>query len=225
MLTTPKEANTRTIIDIKLRNLWWVLDEKDPKCNVYKEQTRTKEEKKKLEWKFPDYVLYDNENNPIAVIEAKKPNVSLEEAFQQATQRYASKLKTPLIFVSNDSFVQARFLNNWQPLKIDGEELQDFIDQYTCLKFIHEQSSDIYSSIKTTNTTREEILRRFKSANDLLREEWLRQWFERFTALADILFLKLFDEWERAREFRGGCDLLMRNIRGLVLFNKKILFY
>ncbi len=208
MLTTPKEANTRTTIDVKLKNLWWILDEKDPKCNVFKEQPRTKEEKKTLDGKYPDYVLYDDENNPIWIIEAKRPNVSLESAFEQAINLYANKLKTPLVFVSNGTFVQWRFLNNWQPLKIDWEELQDFIDQYTCLKFLKEWTSDIYSSIKSTTTTREEILKRFKSANDLLREEWLRQWFERFTALADILFLKLFDEWEKAREYRWEKRLL-----------------
>lgn len=207
-LTTPKEANSRVDIDIKLRNLWWILDEKDPNCNVFKEQPRTKDEKLRLNGKFPDYVLYDDQNNPIAIIEAKRPNVSLEAAFDQAITLYANKLNTPLVFVSNWAFVQARFLRNWQPLKIDWEELQDFIDQYTCLRFLKEGESDIYSSIKSTTTTREEILRRFKWANDLLREEWLRQGFERFTALADILFLKLFDEWERAREFRWEQRLL-----------------
>lgn len=208
MLNLPKEANTRVEIDIKLHNLWWILNEKDPNCNVFKEQPRTKEEKRKLNWKFPDYVLYDRNNNPIWIIEAKKYNVSLDAAFDQAVNLYARPLNAPLVFVSNWAFVEWRFLKNWQPLKIDWEELQDFIDQYLCLRFIEEDSSDIYSSIKSTTTTREEILRRFNFANTLLREEGLRQGFERFTALADILFLKLFDEGENAREYRWEKRLL-----------------
>lgn len=208
MVNLPLEANTRTIIDTKLKNLWRKLDEKSPECNVYKEQPRTREEKQKLGGKAPDYVLYDKAWKCIGVIEAKKPNESLEEAFKQAFELYAKKLNAPIVFVSNDSFVQAKYLKNHQPLKIDWEELQDFVDQYTCLRFIKEDSSDIFSTIKSTGTTREEILKRFKEANNLLREEWLRQWFERFTALADILFLKLFDEWEKDRERRKQSRLL-----------------
>ena len=53
----PLEANTRHNIDTKLINLGWILDEKNPKCNVFKEQPKTEEEKKLLRGNFPDYVL------------------------------------------------------------------------------------------------------------------------------------------------------------------------
>ena len=37
----PLEAHSRSKIDLRLRNLGWILDQHDPKCNVYQEQAKT----------------------------------------------------------------------------------------------------------------------------------------------------------------------------------------
>ena len=70
----PLEAHTRSQIDVRLRNLGWVFDEKSPDCNVFQEQAKTKEQTTKFGGTRPDYVLYESgSDKPIAVIEAKKP--------------------------------------------------------------------------------------------------------------------------------------------------------
>lgn len=199
----PLEPHTRTQIDLRLRNLGWILDEKKPSCNVFQEHPKTKKEQNKLKGKFPDYTLYESgTNKAIAVIEAKRPGESLSKAIKQAINDYANPLNIPMVFSFNDTFVQSLYIPKNRPLKIDGEELQDFIDQHTALRFINE-GPEILSAPKELQLTREELLKIFKEANDLLREEGLRDGFERFSAFADILFLKLIDESEKLRVHQG----------------------
>ncbi len=199
----PLEAHTRTQINLRLHNLKWVLNERDPSCNVTQEHAKTDEQDKKLKGKNPDYILYESGTDiPIAVIEAKRPGQDLDNAMKQAVRDYAEPLQIPLAFAFNDSFVIAKHVPNSRPLKIDGEELQEFIDQLTSLRFIHE-GPEILSAPKGINYTREELLDIFKSTNKLLRKEGLRDGFERFSAFAEVLFLKLIDESERLNEHRG----------------------
>mgnify|MGYP001617195177 CR=1 FL=1 len=120
----------------------------------------------------------------------------------QAVRDYAGPLHIPLAFAFNDTFVIAKHVPQSRPLKIDGEELQDFIDQITSLRFIHE-GPEILSAPKGLNYTREQLLDIFKATNKLLRKEGLRDGYERFSALAEVLFLKLIDESERLAEHRG----------------------
>jgi len=202
MLTNPLEAHTRSKIDLRLRNLGWSLDQNSPDCNVYQEQAKTDEQTRKFGGGRPDYVLYESgTNKPVAIIEAKKPGTSLDSAIEQGS-RYAEAISAPLVFAFNDTFVIAKHLEQHRPLKIDGEELQDFVDQLTSLRFIHE-GPEILSAPKGVNFTREELLDIFKGTNKLLRKEGLRDGYERFSAFAEVLFLKLIDESERLNEHSG----------------------
>lgn len=199
----PLEAHTRTKIDIRLKNLGWILDQRDPRCNVFQEQAKTDAQNKLLKGGNPDYVLYETgTNKPIAVIEAKKPGEDLEGAMGQAVERYAKPLQAPLAFAFNDTFVTARHVLQSRPLKIDGEELQDFIDQITALRFLNE-GSEILSAPKGINFNRDELIGIFKNVNKLLRKEGLRDGYERFSAFSEILFLKLIDEFEKLSEHKG----------------------
>lgn len=95
----PLEAHTRTKIDIRLKNLGWILDQRDPRCNVFQEQAKTDAQNKLLKGGNPDYVLYETgTNKPIAVIEAKKPGEDLEGAMGQAVERYAKPLTSSACF-------------------------------------------------------------------------------------------------------------------------------
>jgi len=203
MLRPPLEAHTRTQINLRLTNLGWNLNEKDPKCNVTQEQAKTDELNNLFHGKKPDYVLYDKEGlYPIGVIEAKRPGEDLSAAMKQAIDLYGKPLGVPLAFAFNDTFVTAKHIDQNRPLKIDGAELQDFIDQLTALRFIQD-GPEIYSLPKGVNFTREALLNIFKVTNNLLREEGLRFGYERFSVFSEILFLKLVDESERANEQRG----------------------
>ncbi len=202
MRHNPLEAHTRTQIDIRLQNLGWVLNEKNPACNVFQEHAKTKEQDKKFMGGKPDYVLYESgTDNPVAIIEAKKPGLNLDGAILQG-ENYAKSIGAPLVFAFNDTFVTAKHVEQGRPLKIDGAELQDFIDQLTSLRFIQD-GAEILSAPKGVNFTREELLEIFKTTNKKLRKEGLRDGYERFSAFAEILFLKLVDESERLNEHRG----------------------
>jgi len=203
MIRAPLEEHTRTQINIRLMNLHWDLNEKDPKCNVTQGQARTDEQNALFSGKKPDYVLYEtNTTNPIGVIEAKRPGEDLDNAMEQAVERYARPLNAPLAFAFNDTFVTAKHVYQGRPLKIDGEELQDFIDQFMALRFIRE-GAELLSAPKGIKYTRDELLGIFKTTNNLLRDEGLRFGYERFSVFAEILFLKLLDESERLNEHRG----------------------
>jgi type I restriction-modification system DNA methylase subunit len=203
MIRPPLEEHTRTQINIRLMNLHWNLNEKDPACDVTQGQARTDDQNALFSGKKPDYVLYEtNTTNPIGVIEAKRPGEDLDNAMKQAVERYAQPLNAPLAFAFNDTFVTAKHVFQDRPLKIDGEELQDFIDQFIALRFIRE-GPELLSAPKGIKYTRDELLAIFKTTNNLLRDEGLRFGYERFSAFAEILFLKLLDESERLNEHRG----------------------
>lgn len=203
MLRPPLEAYTRNQINLRLTNLGWNLDEKDPRCTVTQEQAKTDKLNALFHGKNPDYVLYDADGKiPIGVIEAKRPGEDLNEAMSQAIELYGKPLGVPLAFAFNDTFVTAKHINQNRPLKIDGEELQDFVDQFTSLRFLRE-GAEILSAPKGINFTREDLLAIFKRTNNLLRKEGLRDGYERFSVFAEILFLKLVDESERLNEHRG----------------------
>ena len=71
MNTMPLEAETRILIDRNLEHLGWKLSGKYQ--NVFYEQPKSEDEKKKLGGKRPDYVLYSKESDrPLIVIEAKR---------------------------------------------------------------------------------------------------------------------------------------------------------
>ena len=203
MLRPPLEAHTRTQIDWRLRNLGWILDQSNPNCNVFQEQAKTEEQNRKFHGKKPDYVLYDSGTDiPIAIIEAKSPNGELDDAVDQAVRRYANPLNVPLVFVYNEIFVAGLHVYQSRPLKIDGEQLQDFVDQATALRFINE-GAEILSAPKDINFSRDELIAIFKNVNNLLRKDGLRDGFERFSAFSEILFLKLIDEFEKLNQHKN----------------------
>lgn len=197
------EVSTRSEINQRLTNLGWILDERNPDCNVTQGRAKTEEQRRALAGKFPDYVLYEKgSERPIGVIEAKRPGGDLDVALRQATNDYAIPLNAPLVFAFNDAVVRTVHYPTERPLKIDGAELQEFIEQSLALRFLHE-GPEILSVPREIQLSRDELHSIFEDANNLLREEGLRQGLERFTSFADILFLKLIDEIETLREHEG----------------------
>ena len=79
--TMPLEAETRVLIDRSLENLGWKFKGKDK--NVFFEQPRTESERKRLEGKRPEYVLYSKDSDkPLIVIEAKKKGSRIDAALE-----------------------------------------------------------------------------------------------------------------------------------------------
>ena len=202
MNTYPLEVDTRESINTRLKHLGWVIEQQNPKCNVFQERVKTQEQAKSLKGKRPDYILYQSHTDtPIAVIEAKRPGDDLDKALQQAIE-YCNPLSVPLAFACNNTFAIPKhiFLDN--PLKIDGEEIQDFVDESTSLRFVDE-GPEITSAPPGTDLTRSDLIKTYTAANNVLREDGLREGYERFSTFSEILFLKFIDESEALRQSIG----------------------
>jgi type I restriction enzyme M protein len=204
--TSPLESATRKLIDEILKNLNWKTDEFGKECNVFTERVRTSEERQKIKnkfsnGKFPDYVLYSSDNfEPIAVIEAKRPGQNLQKALDQAKD-YADCLGIKIIFAVDGSIIEARDTTKNTRLKSDGLLITELISEKLLLRFI-EEGAEIVSPQNITHT-KNELIEIFSFANDLLRQEGMREGVERFTEFSNLLFLKLVDEIEEDRDKKG----------------------
>jgi len=206
-LTKSKESATRKKIDNALSNLRWCIDEYSPKCNVFTERAKTVEQQKKLNGKEPDYVLYKSgTDEPIGIIEAKKPNQNLYDALTQGIELYAKPLGIHIVFSTDGSIVQTHDIRSNAPLRIDGEIITDFLSEKELFKFI-EEGAERFTEQKVSHTKRE-LITIFSEANDLLRKEGIREGMERFTEFSNLLFLKLISELEKDREENGEARTL-----------------
>jgi len=201
-LTKPLESATRKKTDSWLKKLDWSVDEEDVNCNVFTERAKTEAQAKKLKGKQPDYVLYRyNSDEPIAVIEAKRKGQSLDDALQQGVELYAKPLKINIVFAIDGSSVKSFELREGRELTIDNEPLRELISEEKLLRFIKE-GTNIEEVTEEVKYTREELIKIFKWADDLLRAEGIQKGIERFTAFSNILFIKIISEIENDREKR-----------------------
>ena len=202
MRTFELEQNIRTLVDEQLKNLGWNL-KKGKECNVFQEQPRTFEEKKKLKKKRPDYVLYSSDSDrfePIAIIETKKPNSNLDEALKQGDE-YAKKLGAPIVFATDGIYYKTLHTEKNKPLILNGEEVDELIRELEAIKFLSENEVNTIS--EKVIYDRKQLIKIFEDSNDLLRDEGFRAGIERFGEFANILFLKLIGEIEDLKEEEG----------------------
>ena len=219
MYTERLEASVVHSICTQLENLGWTVDESSPTNNVTQQRAKTEAQKARLKdarsgtLKFPDFVLYQNDTTtPIAVIEAKRPGQSLDNAIAQAIDLYATPLNAPLVFAYNDTYVESRHVPQNRGLKVDGEDIRQFVDHFTALRFINE-GPEILAAPQYLQVSREELIRIFKRQANLLREAGLQAGLERFGAFSDVLFLKLMDELCQLREHSGEQPILPAHLR------------
>lgn len=192
------EADTRMLIDTALTNLGWVLNPTDPNRNVYFEQAKTEKERKMLKGKRPDYVLYSNgTNQPLIVIEAKRPGARLDTAMEQGIA-YARAINAPLVFATDGVFCRTYHTVANRPPILNGEEIDEFIRESLALKYLSEYEINTISP--KVQYDRKELIKIFDEANNLLRGEGLRAGIERFGEFANILFLKLISESEELKK-------------------------
>ena len=202
-LTKPLETSTRKKIDAWLNELGWNTDEDNSSCNVFTERAKTEEQNKKFRGNQPDYILYKSgTDEPIAVIEAKRKGQSIEEALKQSIEKYASPLNIKIVFAIDGAFLKSFDLRHHIELSIDEEPLRELISEEKLLRFIKE-GSNIEEVTKEVKYTREELIKIFKWADDLLRGEGIQKGIDRFTAFSNILFIKIISEIEDDREKRG----------------------
>lgn len=198
--TMPLEADTRILIDNSLTSLGWKLNGRGK--NVYFEQPRIEEERKKLGGKRPDYVLYsdDKDKKPLIVIEAKKPGSRIDDALEQGIG-YARALGAPLVFATDGVFCKSFHTIANRPPILNGEEVDEFIREALALRFLTGYEVNTVSS--KVQYDRKELIRIFDEANNMLRGDGLRAGIERFGEFANILFLKLVSENEQIKKLSG----------------------
>lgn len=195
MNTIPLEEDTRALINTALVNLGWKWSGTGQ--NIYFERTKTTEEKKKLNGKRPDYVLYpENSNNPLIVIEAKRKGARIDSALEQGIS-YAKAIGAPLVFATDGVFCKSyHTIDNCTPI-LNGEELDEFIRESLAIKFLNNHEVNTVSP--KVQYDRKELIKIFDETNNLLRGEGLRAGIDRFGEFANILFLKLISETEQIK--------------------------
>ena len=200
--TSLQESAARKAIDGLLTHLGWVIDEYQADCNVFTERAKTARQNKILRGKRPDYLLYEGSSDrPISVIEAKRPGHDLDGAVRQAAHHYAAPLGIDVVFATDGTLFQSFDRRSDGPLLLDGEPVVDLLGPKLTVQF----ADDGPSLVTPTRVirTKSELMAKFKSANDLLRKEGLREGIERFSEFSNLLFLKLISEIEIDRESRG----------------------
>lgn len=199
--TKPLESSTRIKINNWLTNLGWELDDENPDCNCYTERARTIQENKKFKGNRPDYVLYSSEKKPIAVIEAKRNNISLDKTLKEAIAKYANPLGVNIVFITDGLFIQAYHVKDKDYLYYNSEIVTEFLSEKRLLLFV-KGGSKVFSEKKVVHS-KVELIKIFQEANDILRKDGLSEGKERFTEFSNLLFLKLISDIEKLREERG----------------------
>ena len=195
IVKAPLEAYTRQLIEKKLENLKYCIDEMNTNCNIYRERAKMEYQDKLLDSKNPDFLIYESGTDRIlALIEAKRPSISIDIAKKQAIEFYAKPLNIPIIFLFNGNSFLA-ITKDEKAIKIDNIEISDFVNEQTLIKLI-ENNFEIDSIPNGIGISKDELLKKFKKANDLLRKAGLRDGYERFSVFSDLLFLKLKDDFE-----------------------------
>ncbi len=187
----PLEAHTRVIIEDRLRALGYNMDESHPEvCNIFRERAKYQYQDDVLQAKNPDFLVYETGKSRIlAVIEAKRPSCTLEKAIDQAIDYYATPLDIPIVFVYNSNAFFACSKDR-RAIKINKIEISDFVDEKTLISLI-DNNFEIETVPPGFKLSRADLLKKFKTANNLLRKAGLRDGYERFSVFADLMFLKL----------------------------------
>lgn len=204
------EAEVRQSIDQRLKAKGWIMDPSHEDRNVFLETSVINHLsiicRDKLGQRSPDYTFF-LDGNPIAVLEAKKPSVSIQRALKQGLD-YANCLEVDFVFACNGPVFKSLYVKNGDPLYLNNIEIEDPLAPAILRKFQQEESNKIITVPNTVIDSREKLIRIFERLNDLLRDEGIRAGLDRFTEFANILFLKLASE---SRSDETWNDLLYKN--------------
>jgi type I restriction enzyme M protein len=194
----PLETDVRVQVDERLKNLGWELNGKNQ--NVFFEQPKTENEKKKLKGKRPDYVLYEKgKDTPLIIIETKKKGANINSALEQG-KIYAETLNAPIVFATDGVYYKSLHTNSLKPLLLNGEEVDELIRELIAIKYLQVGTNELDTIPKQIQLSRQELINIFDEANNTLRVEGLRAGIERFSEFSNILFLKLFSEIDNLKE-------------------------
>ena len=198
MINFPLESDVRIQVNERLKNLGWALT--GATKNVFLEQPKTDTEKKKLNGKRPDYVLYEKGKDlPLIIIETKKPGYNINSALEQG-KYYAEALNAPIVFATDGVYYKSLHTETKKPLLLNGEEVDELIRELTAIQYLNNRSNELDTIPRQVRLSRKELINIFDEANNTLRVEGLRAGIERFSEFANILFLKIFSEIDDTKD-------------------------
>ncbi len=203
MKDTPTiEAEVRHQIDTVLKAQGWVLDHNSDDQNVFFEgavlRVLPTTYKNRLGILRPDYTLFCG-RDPVAIIEAKKPAVSAQDALKQAT-KYAAKIDVDYVFACNGPVLKTLHIPSGKPLSLNGVEVSDLMEPGLLYKFRREGVADLVTDEEEVAESKEQLIRIFSKINEELRRAGVRAGLDRFSEFANLLFLKILGEKKGGEE-------------------------
>lgn len=168
------------------------MDIRNPNRNVFHQGVKTAIQKNLLSGKRPDYVLYEtNTDNPLIVIEAKKPHQDFNKAMEQA-KNYARAIGAPIAFVTDGIFTKTFHLDKQKPLFLNNEEVDDLIGHDLAVEYL--LANEVNTLEEKIIKSRDELIKIFRSLNESFREAGVRAGMDRTELFCNILFLKVISE-------------------------------
>ncbi|AYJ01490.1 hypothetical protein CWO85_03235 [Candidatus Phytoplasma ziziphi] len=178
----------------KLESLGYITDIQNPDKDVYLQKPKYKEESKKLAGRKPDFIIYSRQNEPLAIIETKKPNSNLLNAEKQA-EEYAKKLGIKLIFSYDGYRLFSKHLFFNEELQFGDTPLVDFVQKKDLEKFVDNYKINFNFGKKIQSEN--QFIQELKKLEDVLWATGLKKGDERFTEFCKILFLRLISEKDK----------------------------
>ncbi len=130
---------------------------------------------------------------PVAVLEAKKPQVSVQTALDQGRD-YAERLGVDFVFACNGPTFKSLHAPSEQPLFLNNVEVTEPLAPVRLRTFWTGRTNAVLTVPHDVIESRAQLLDIFERLNGVLRHAGIRAGLERFTEFANILFLKLASE-------------------------------
>ena len=190
------EADVRQQIDQRLKAQGWILDPDSHTRDVFVERSIVNRlgtlQRHKLAALSPDYV-FCSESVPAAVLEAKKPEVSIQAALDQGVD-YAERIGVDFVFACNGPTFKSLHTPSGDPMFLNNLEVTEPLSPVQLRQFLFDQSNNVITVPARVIESREQLIEVFRALNSVLRQAGIRAGLERFTEFANILFLKLLSE-------------------------------
>ena len=205
------ERETESIVEKRLEDLGWDLNPTSSLRNVFRQSPKTKEEKKSLNRNRPDFVLYaDSESNQSSIIiEMKQPNSDLDKALKQGIN-YAKKLDTPIVIASDGYRMRSWHTKFNSPIYLNEAEIEDFFSIELAKYYLESNSYNSFSNERVLS--KNQLIKTFKKANNILKNEGLSAGIDRFSEFSNLMFIKMLLEdgsdingytWESLSQLNG----------------------
>ncbi len=205
------EAEVRQQIDKRLIAQGWVLDPESPDRNVFIERSVVPRlgavQRSRLSNLAPDYTFL-SDGSPVAVLEAKKPQVSIYQAIEQGAD-YAERLGVDYVFACNGPMFKSFHVPTGRSMSLNNVEVMEPLSPAQLRRFKQESTDSVITVPKRVINSRSQLIEVFENLNNFLRQAGIRAGLDRFTEFANILFLKLLSE--RDQSDQTWQDLLAKN--------------